>query len=392
MKVLYANPIFLNYRLPYYKRLNELFNGDFYILYSVNRYKNRYDKLLEEIITVMGNNAIPYRKELLYNTYERSFKKYNIEKGKKIPFTRGLLKEIRKVKPDILITEGFYQWTPLLVLYSIIFRKPLFMGYERTLHTERNCSLIKKIHRKITNLFIKGYLVNGSETKKYLLSLGIPEKKIHIGGMSADSKGLLKSISHLSLEDKNIFRNLYNKNKGLIYLFSGQIVKRKGLEYLLKAWKRHIEVHPADTLIIIGYGDLYVTFKEEYKDYESIFFEGRVEYNEVYKYYAIADVFILPTIEDNWSLVIPEAMACGLPVATSIYNGCYPELVKKDINGYVFDTYKQNTIIDALDYFHHVDLKEFGRKSIELEKPFNTDNCALRTYNAIVNTVNNNKK
>lgn len=392
MRVLYANPIFLNYRLPYYKKLNELFNGDFYILYSVNRYKNRYDKLLEEIITVMGNNAIPYNKELLYNTYEHSFKKYNIEKGKKIPFTRGLLKEIGKIKPDILITEGFYQWTPLLVLYSIIFRKPLFMGYERTLHTERNCSLIKKIHRKITNLFIKGYLVNGSETKKYLLSLGIPEKKIHIGGMSADSKGLLNSISHLSLEDKDIFKNLYNKNKGLIYLFSGQIVKRKGLEYLLKAWKKHIEVHFNDTLIIIGYGDLYVTFKEKYKDYESIFFEGRVEYNEVYKYYAIADVFILPTIEDNWSLVIPEAMACGLPVSTSIYNGCYPELVKKDINGYVFDTYKQDTIIDALDYFHHVDLKEFGRKSIELEKPFNTENCALRTYNAIVNTVNNNKK
>ena len=392
MKVLYANPIFLNYRLPFYKRLNELFNGDFYIMYSVNRYKGRYDKLLEEIITVMGYNAIPYTKELLYNTYERSFKKYNIEKGKKIPFTRGLIREIRKIKPDVLITEGFYQWTPLLVLYSIIYRKPLFMGYERTPHTERNCSIIKKIHRKITNLFIDGYLVNGSETQKYLLSLGIPEEKIHIGGMSADSKGLLKSISQLSLEDKNIFRELYIKNKGLIYLFSGQIVKRKGLEYLLKAWIKHIEVHQDDTLIIIGYGDLYATFKEEYKDYKSIFFEGRIEYNEVYKYYAIADVFVLPTIEDNWSLVIPEAMACGLPVATSIYNGCYPELVKKDVNGYVFDTYKQDTIIDALDYFHHVDLKEFGRKSIELEKPFNTENCALRTYKAIVNTINKKQK
>ena len=65
MKILYANPIFLNYRLPYYKKLNELFKGDFYIMYSVNRYKNRYDKLLEEIISVMGNNAIPYTKELL---------------------------------------------------------------------------------------------------------------------------------------------------------------------------------------------------------------------------------------------------------------------------------------------------------------------------------------
>lgn len=387
MKVLYANPIFLNYRLPYYKRLNELFNGEFYIMYSVNRYKNRYDKLLEEIINVMGNNAVPFTKELLYNTYERSFKKYNIEKGKKIPITRGLLKEIRKIKPDVLTTEGFYQWTPLLILYSIIYRKPLFMGYERTPHTERNCSMIKKIHRKITNLFITGYLVNGSETEKYLLSLGIPKKKIHIGGMSADSKGLTSSINLLAPEDKNNFKSLYNKNKGLIYLFSGQIVKRKGLEYLLNAWEKHIKVHSDDNLIIIGFGDLYTPLKDKYKEYKSIFFKGRIEYNEVYKYYAIADVFILPTIEDNWSLVIPEAMACGLPVATSIYNGCYPELVKKDINGYVFDTFKQETILNALDYFHHVDLKEFGKNSIELEKPFNTENCALRTYNAIINTV-----
>lgn len=387
MKVLYANPIFLNYRLPYYKRLNELFDGEFYVLYSVNRYKNRYDKLLEEIPSVMGKNAIPYEKELLYNTYERSFKKYNIEKGKKIPFTRGLLKEIRKIKPNVLITEGFFQWTPLLVLYSFIFRKPLFMGYERTPHTERNCGIIKKIHRKITNLFISGYLVNGSETEKYLLSLGVSKDKIHIGGMSADSKGLISAISRFYQNDRNDFKSRYNANKGLVYLFSGQIVKRKGVKYLLEAWVKHTEVYPDDKLILIGIGDLYDTFKDEYKDCKSIYLEGRIEYDNVYKYYAIADVFILPTIEDNWSLVVPEAMACGLPVATSIYNGCYPELVKKDVNGFVFDTFKQETILESLDYFHHVNLKEFGRKSIELEKPFNTDNCARRTYDAIINTV-----
>lgn len=35
------------------------------------------------------------------------------------------------------------------------------------------------------------------------------------------------------------------------------------------------------------------------------FFEGRVQYDEIHKYYAIADVYILPTVEDNWSLVVP---------------------------------------------------------------------------------------
>lgn len=36
-------------------------------------------------------------------------------------------------------------------------------------------------------------------------------------------------------------------------------------------------------------------------------FIGRMEYDNIYKYYAIADVFLMPTLEDNWCLVVPEA-------------------------------------------------------------------------------------
>lgn len=51
MKVLYANPIFLNYRIPFYKELNKLFEGNFYILYSRKRYLGRsnYEPLLKLI-------------------------------------------------------------------------------------------------------------------------------------------------------------------------------------------------------------------------------------------------------------------------------------------------------------------------------------------------------
>ena len=64
------------------KRLNELFNGNFYIMYSEARYKKRFDKLYAHISEVMGQNAIPFKGEKLYNTYEHSFKRYNTEKGK----------------------------------------------------------------------------------------------------------------------------------------------------------------------------------------------------------------------------------------------------------------------------------------------------------------------
>ena len=66
-------------------------------------------------------------------------------------------------------------------------------------------------------------------------------------------------------------------------------------------------------------------------------FIGPVDYDKLAPYYAAADAFIIPTLEDNWSLVVPEAMACGLPILCSKYNGCWPELVQEGRNGWVFD-------------------------------------------------------
>ena len=61
--------------------------------------------------------------------------------------------------------------------------------------------------------------------------------------------------------------------------------------------------------------------------------------------------------------------------------------VKRDANGITFDTYDIQSIADALEYFHHHDLKTMGQASIELEKPFNTENCAQREYDAIIRSL-----
>lgn len=393
MRVLYANPIFLDYRISFYKHLIKLFQGEFYILYSVNRYKGRFDDLLKRIPKELGINSIPYNQEKTFYCNNLSFKYKYIDKCSKqlpfaIPFAFGLLKKIHEYKPDVLITEGFAQWTPLLCLYAWRHQIPLYMGYERTLHTERAANKIKIVQRKWVDRFITGYLVNGSETRKYLLSLGVKNEKIFAGGMNADSTTLKRAIASFSMDDRLAFKKKYQENdKGIIFLFSGQMITRKGVGHLLESWIEHIKRHTADKLILIGGGPLYEQYKRRYIGIPSIYLEGRVAYQDVYKYYSIADVFILPTIEDNWSLVIPEAMACGLPVATSIYNGCYPELVQKDVNGITFDTYQHDTIVEALDYFHFQNLEVLGKNSIILEEPFNTENSAQRVFDAIIGNM-----
>lgn len=56
-------------------------------------------------------------------------------------------------------------------------RAKLFIGYERTLHTERNTGILLTTYRKLINLFVTGYLVNGTETQKYLISIGVSPQK-----------------------------------------------------------------------------------------------------------------------------------------------------------------------------------------------------------------------
>lgn len=388
MKVLYCNPSFWEYRLPFYVELNRLFNGNFHVVYSTKRYFGAHVNMLPKIKNVLGENAHPYENEWMYVRETHSMK-IKDETYHAIPLSLGLLNIIRKIKPDVLITEGFFQWTPFVQLYGWFFRVPVFVGYERTLYTERHNSRFKTFLRKLQDKSIAGYLVNGIETKKYLLSLGISEDKIFVGGMSADSTGLRVSIKKWPIEEKQSFKSKYiSSNNGLIFLFTGQMILRKGVNYLLKAWVKHTQLYPDDKLVLVGGGVFLERWKKEYRKYSSIIFEGTVAYDEIYKYYAIADVYILPTIEDNWSLVVPEAMACGLPVATSIYNGCHVELIQDGENGFVFDTFNQESITNVLAKFHHMDLKKMGAKSILIEKNFNTEACAKREYEAILKTLN----
>lgn len=383
MIVLYANPVFSDYRLPFYKKLNELFDGEFYVMYSPMRYEmDGLENTLDKIPSLLKGFSYEYNGEKvvkIHKPFNRDFDAFY-----RLPFFRGFLKSLGKVKPDVIITEGFFQWTPMVILYSIIHRIPVYLSYERTAHTERFAPKFKIWHRKFTDKFIKGYFANGTETKKYLESLGVKSEKIHIGGMNADSEGLRSGIASVSyIQRKEIRDSLRVSDEGIVYLYSGQFILRKGIIYLLDAWRKHVQMYPADHLILIGNGELFSEYKSKFDDCISIHFMGRIPYDEVYKYYAVSDVFVIPTLEDNWCLVVPEAMSCGMPVACSKYNGGATDLIKEGENGTIFDPLNPSSMLAALDFFHGKDLKVMGAKSIQLEKPFNTENSAMRVYNSI---------
>jgi glycosyltransferase involved in cell wall biosynthesis len=158
---------------------------------------------------------------------------------------------------------------------------------------------------------------------------------------------------------------------GLMYLYVGQFIRRKGLRQLLEAWGRFEHASPrAGTLVLIGAGPEAEALKTMARDLalKAVRFPGWADYDQLAAYYAAADVFVMPTLEDNWSMVVPEAMACGLPVLTSYYNGCWPELVQQDVNGWIFDAFDTEDVARCLTrcVVHQDRLKQMGQRSKQI--------------------------
>lgn len=378
MRILWISPWFGNYRIPVYENLNRLSGNNFYLICSE---ENTSELVREKLKDTLGDHAIVMSGEqrMTMGNEESDFANSALV-IKKQP---GLYKAINSVAADVIITEGFGSWAPAGICFSVIHRKKLCMFYERTAYVERNSPIWRSIYRRIVGIPVDYFLINGTLTEKYLNDnlyfKKIPKMK---GCMCADSFGLSQAVTKVTNIDKNELRKKLSLMDGLTFLFVGQMVERKGIKELLAVWGKHTRKYLNDNLLVIGKGILEKPLREQYISDNSIHVLGGISYDELYKYYALCDVFIMPTLEDNWCLVIPEAMACGKPVACSIYNGGHYELVQDGVNGYKFDPLKPESIVDTLAKFHQIDLQVMGQKAIEIESYYTPDKVAGRIFDA----------
>jgi len=113
-------------------------------------------------------------------------------------------------------------------------------------------------------------------------------------------------------------------------LFVGRLTKRKGLIYLLKAFKILRKKYPDIRLIIVGGGDQKRKAKEfvRFHKVKDVFFAGAVSDKLLPFYYASADIFCSPATEaESFGIVLLEAMAAGLPVVAFANTG-YKQVLK----------------------------------------------------------------
>jgi glycosyltransferase involved in cell wall biosynthesis len=387
-RITYVTRSFLDYRIPVLDALNRLLSGGLTVVFSADYVPPR---VKQKVFDILNSNAIGMKGEKrLGPKSTQEFANRSI----RLVYQPGIMRTISENKPDVLIGDGFYQWTSFALAFRIWFGTPLVICYERTFHTERNSQLFRKLYRRMVIRFVDAMSVNGQLTKEYSEWLGMKSARITTGQMVADTNNLLRLSFSVNESERNELRTKWG-SPVLVFLTCGQLIKRKGFRELLDSWSiLEKEVPGKWRLVIIGSGPMERFLREQARvlNLRSVIFTGTIDYDSIYRYYSAADCFVMPTLEDNWSLVVPEAMACGLPILCSCYNGCYPELIESGGNGWVFDP------LDELDTFNSLKrcvinrdrLAKMGQRSREIVAKYSPENAAKAILEACRLAIENN--
>ncbi|MGB9598345.1 MAG: glycosyltransferase family 4 protein [Minisyncoccales bacterium] len=134
--------------------------------------------------------------------------------------------------------------------------------------------------------------------------------------------------------DLNFFqpKKNFKKNKKIEILFVGRIEERKGLIFLLRAFKILSLKFNHLVLRVIGEGPLKKNCQEFVKKerLKNVFWEGKKEGKELLSFYQNCDIFVAPSIfGESFGIILLEAMACQKPVVAFNIDG-YNEILKDE--------------------------------------------------------------
>ncbi len=141
-----------------------------------------------------------------------------------------------------------------------------------------------------------------------------------------------------------------------VVLALGRLVHVKGFDYLLEAFARIAAADPAPVLVLAGGGVLERDLSglaESLGIADRVIMPGAVMRDDIPVYFRMAAVFVAPSIRhesgavDGLPVVVPEAMAAGVPVVASRIGGI-PVLVRDGWNGVLVPERDPAAIADAV--------------------------------------------
>ncbi|MBR8830454.1 MAG: UDP-N-acetylglucosamine--peptide N-acetylglucosaminyltransferase GtfA subunit [Chroococcopsis gigantea SAG 12.99] len=307
-------------------------------------------------------------------------KNKTLEKTHTIELLLKLNKILDKLNLDVIAISGYFNPAMLFALMWCLWHGKRAILFSESTEADAPRIWWREMIKQWIVARYKAALVGGHPHKRYLMQLGMSESAIFLG---------------YDVVDNDTFRperieNLSRPIAKPYFLAINRFVNKKNLPFLISAYgnyRQKFQGEPWD-LIICGDGELRPLLEKQITDSgidEFIHLPGFLQQEELLPYFAHAGCFIHASRQEQWGLVVNEAMAAGLPVLVSDRCGCFEDLILEGINGFGFDPENLQQLVSLMTKISskELDLQAMEKASLHHIQEFSPDHFARRLLQAI---------
>jgi len=329
MKILFVTNLCATYRIGIFELLDKMYDIEF--LFYLPEKANYYDGR-----PLMGN----FRGEYIWGFYILP----------KIKINPALIYKLIFGNYTHIIINFVGRFSLLATFFIAKLRRKKIILWTLMWHHHRT------IFYKCAFLFIKymyhksdAIVAGGLHVKNFLISQGVDERKITIAWQAQDNK---KFQINVTQEERNKRKLDLGIHTARLILFVGRLIEEKGVLLLLEAFRSLGDKEVS--LLLIGRGPLENEFKKFMLSAKNIFYIPYVPNEQLYLYYSLAEIFVLPSItsaqfKEPWGFVVNEAMCQGCAVIVSDAVGAGAGgLIRHRENGYIVRENDPDALKDAL--------------------------------------------
>ena len=298
----------------------------------------------------------------------------------------GIVGHLLRFKPDVIFAQAYSLWTLLALLLKPWRKWKFIIIYDGSSpNADVRDSKIRSFFRRAMSRYADAFVANSYGAKDYLID-GVgakPENVFTKAYLVPDAGTLQQSLETVEIATLQV--------KHPVFLYVGRITPKKGLRSLLEACSLlQAQGYEGYSLVVIGTGkqreELEAFITERHLEAQ-VSWLGWVEYGRLGAYFQQADVFVFPTFEDVWGMVVLEAMVFGKPVLCSKWAGA-AEVIVEGENGYIFDPYEPESIAIAMRRFldHPELIESMGKQSQQLISQ-NNPSSATQSFVEVISYV-----
>jgi len=207
-------------------------------------------------------------------------------------------------------------------------------------HTSISKRFLKKNLARAISILSDTYIVPGKKSHSYLTQ-----------NTSARSNEIFKAPNAANIPDSDEdVSDIFDVSENdAVILYIGQLIERKRVEDLINGYTQYNNGSESKLLIGGTGDDEYSEYLRNIADSNTTEFLGWVPGEYIRPLYQLADVYVLPSLQDPYPLTVVEAMSVGTPVIVSEGVGEAGDIVRHGETGEIVPNKSPDRIADSLE-------------------------------------------